>query len=38
MPGLLRQLPARLDLKVGQQAGDEPDGRPARLDPSETTS
>jgi hypothetical protein len=36
MPGLLRQLPARLDLKIGEQAGNEADGRPAGLDPGET--
>jgi hypothetical protein len=35
MPGMLGQLPARLDLEVGEQAGDERGRRPPRLDPGE---
>lgn len=34
-PSLLRQLPARLDLDVGQQAGHEHRRRPTRLNPPE---
>jgi hypothetical protein len=35
MRGLLGQLPAGLDLKVGEQAGDEARSRPAGFDPGE---
>jgi hypothetical protein len=37
MPGLLRQLPARFDFQIGEQTGDETDGRTTRLDPDEPT-
>uniref|UniRef100_UPI003873A8DD hypothetical protein n=1 Tax=Micromonospora yasonensis TaxID=1128667 RepID=UPI003873A8DD len=35
MPGLLRQLPTRLYLKIGQEPGHQRRSTPARLHPSE---